>query len=133
MGGGGEMFGGAPSDHLIRSLTEQPSEIDKPMIIELAIAAMDEFLRMAQVNEPLWLTTSDNGTTTNNVLNEDEYNKMFQYRCTGPTPAGYITEASRDSAVVIINHVNLVQILMDAVTSQMKVPKQFMLFNIYIY
>ncbi|KAL9680636.1 hypothetical protein QQ045_018521 [Rhodiola kirilowii] len=109
--GGGEMFG---PDHLIRSINEQPAtEADKPMIVELAVAAMDELLKMAQMGEPLWVPSADDGSSSNYVLNEDEYNRNF-HRCIGPTPSGFITEASRDSTVVIMSHVNLVEILMDA-------------------
>ncbi|GAY34167.1 hypothetical protein CUMW_010020 [Citrus unshiu] len=46
----GEMYGGCD---LIRSISG-PSEADKPMIVELAVAAMEEFLRMAQAGDPLW-------------------------------------------------------------------------------
>lgn len=65
---------------------------------------------MAQMGEPLWLTTLD-GTT---VLNEDEYIRSFP-RGIGPKPVGFKCEASRETAVVIMNHVNLVEILMDVV------------------
>nr|XP_007149968.1 hypothetical protein PHAVU_005G114600g [Phaseolus vulgaris]ESW21962.1 hypothetical protein PHAVU_005G114600g [Phaseolus vulgaris] len=85
------------------------SEADKPIIIELAVAAMEELIGMAQMGDPLWLTTLD-GTTT--VLNEDEYIRSFP-RGIGPKPAGFKCEASRENAVVIMNHVSLVEILMD--------------------
>ena len=41
------------------------------MIVELAVAAMEELMRMAQVGEPLWVA-GENSTTTE-VLNEEEY------------------------------------------------------------
>ncbi|CAM8975423.1 unnamed protein product [Rhodiola kirilowii] len=91
---------------------EQPTEADKTMIVELAVAAMDELLKMAQMGEPLWVPSADD-SSSNYVLNEDEYNRNF-HMCIGPTPAGYITEVSRDSAVVIMSPGNLVEILMDA-------------------
>ncbi|KAH9796463.1 homeobox-leucine zipper protein MERISTEM L1 [Citrus sinensis] len=93
----GEMYGGCD---LIRSISG-PSEADKPMIVELAVAAMEEFLRMAQAGDPLW---------TDQVLNEDEYLRTFPR---GIGPLGLRSEASRESTVVIMNHVNLVEILMD--------------------
>lgn len=93
----GEMYGGGD---LIRSISG-PSEADKPMIVELAVAAMEEFLRMAQAGDPLW---------TDQVLNEDEYLRTFPR---GIGPLGLRSEASRESTVVIMNHVNLVEILMD--------------------
>ncbi|KAJ1389248.1 START domain [Sesbania bispinosa] len=103
--GGGDMYG---AGDLLRSISG-PTEADKPIIIELAVAAMEELIGMAQMGEPLWLTTLD-GTTT--VLNEDEYIRSFP-RGIGPKPAGFKCEASRETAVVIMNHVSLVEILMD--------------------
>lgn len=104
---GGEMYGAAD---LLRSISA-PTEADKPMIIELAVAAMEELIRMAQMGEPLWMSSID-GTTT--VLNEDEYIRTFP-RGIGPKPTGFKCEASRETAVVIMNHISLVEILMDVV------------------
>ncbi|KAL5773389.1 hypothetical protein ACOSQ2_013313 [Xanthoceras sorbifolium] len=101
----GEMYG---SGDLLRSVAG-PAEADKPMIVELAVAAMEELMRMAQAGEPLWTSPSENSTET---LNEDEYLKTFP-RGIGPKPLGLKSEASRESAVVIMNHINLVEILMD--------------------
>lgn len=118
IGVGGAGFGGQPgigvdmygAGDLLRSISG-PTEADKPIIIELAVAAMEELIGMAQMGEPLWLTTLD-GTST--MLNEDEYIRSFP-RGIGPKPSGFKCEASRETAVVIMNHVNLVEILMDVV------------------
>nr|GMD83064.1 homeobox-leucine zipper protein MERISTEM L1-like [Ipomoea batatas] len=93
---------------LLRSVSG-PSDADKPMIIELAVAAMEELIRMAQSGEPLWVPSPDNSTE---ILSEDEYVRTFP-RGIGPKPLGFKSEASRESAVVIMNHINLVEILMD--------------------
>lgn len=104
---GGEMYG---AGDLLRSISA-PSEADKPMIIELAVAAMEELIRMAQMGEPLWMTSLDGNTS---VLNEDEYIRTFP-RGGVPKTNGFKCEASRETAVVIMNHSNLVEILMDVV------------------
>ncbi|KAJ6723684.1 HOMEOBOX LEUCINE ZIPPER PROTEIN [Salix koriyanagi] len=70
---------------------------------------MEELVRMAQMDEPLWMSSLDG---TNSVLNEDEYVRIFP-RGIGPKPTGFKCEASRESAVVIMNHINLVEYLMD--------------------
>ncbi|KAL3615000.1 Homeobox-leucine zipper protein PROTODERMAL FACTOR 2 [Castilleja foliolosa] len=101
----GEIYG---AGDLLRSVSG-PTDADKPMIIELAVAAMEELIRMAQSGEPLWLPTIDNSIE---ALNEDEYVRIFP-RGIGPKPLGFKSEASRESAVVIMNHMNLVEILMD--------------------
>ncbi|KAK3445943.1 hypothetical protein EUGRSUZ_A01715 [Eucalyptus grandis] len=103
---GGEIYG---AGDLLKSIGA-PTEADKPMIIELAVAAMEELIRMAQMGEPLWSESLDGNSSS--VLNEDEYMKTFP-RGIGPKPAGFNTEASRESAVVIMDHINLVEILMD--------------------
>ncbi|EEF43907.1 homeobox-leucine zipper protein MERISTEM L1 isoform X1 [Ricinus communis] len=101
----GEMYG---ATDFLRSITG-PTEAEKPMIVELAVAAMEELMRMAQAGDPLWVP-GENSTTE--VLNEEEYLRAFP-RGIGPRPLGLRSEASRESAVVIMNHVNLVEILMD--------------------
>lgn len=103
---GGEIYG---AGDLLRTISG-PTEADKPMIIELAVAAMEELIRMAQMGEPLWITNHDGSS----ILNEDEYIRTFP-RGIGPRPTGFKCEASRETAVVIMNHINLVEILMDAV------------------
>ncbi|CAN6808954.1 unnamed protein product [Brassica oleracea] len=100
----GEMYG---TGDILRPVSI-PSESDKPMIIELAVAAMEELVRMAQAGDPLWVST-DNSME---ILNEEEYFRTFP-REIGPKPLGLRSEASRESAVVIMNHINLVEILMD--------------------
>ncbi|XP_073056016.1 homeobox-leucine zipper protein MERISTEM L1-like [Primulina eburnea] len=102
----GEVYG-APD--LLRSLSG-PTEADKPMIIELAVAAMEELIRMAQTGEPLWIRSAE--TNPVQILSEDEYIRTFP-RGIGTKPLGMKSEASRESSVVIMNHVNLVEILMD--------------------
>ncbi|XP_057796901.1 homeobox-leucine zipper protein MERISTEM L1-like [Salvia miltiorrhiza] len=101
----GEIFG---ASDLLRSVSG-PSDADKPIIIELAVAAMEELIRMAQTGEPLWVQNTDG---LGEVLSEDEYVRTFP-RGIGPKPLGLKSEASRESAVVIMNHINLVEILMD--------------------
>lgn len=102
----GEMYGG---NDLLRSIAG-PTEADKPMIVELAVAAMEELIRMAQAGEALWVSC-DNSTE---MLNEEEYLRTFP-RGIGPKPLGLKSEASRESSVVIMNHINLIEILMDVV------------------
>ncbi|XP_074307544.1 homeobox-leucine zipper protein MERISTEM L1-like [Silene latifolia] len=98
----------ASGGDLLRTIAP-PTEADKPLIIELAVAAMEELIRMAQSGDPLWVPSPDNSIE---VLNEEEYFRSFP-RGIGPTPLGLKSEASRDSCVVIMNHMNLVDIFMD--------------------
>lgn len=105
----GNAFGN--NREVIRSSFNGPTEAEKPFIIELAVAAMEEFIQMAQMGEPLWLPSVDRRT---NFLNEEEYVRLFPTGI-GPKIAGFKTEASKDTAVVFLNPINLVEILMDTV------------------
>lgn len=104
----GEMYGAA--DFLLS--VSRPSEADKPVIVELAVSAMEELTRMAQAGEPLWVPGDNKSTEL--LLNEAEYLSTFRGGI-GPKPLGFRTEASRVSAIVFMNHLKLVDIFMDAV------------------
>uniref|UniRef100_A0A0E0B5J7 Uncharacterized protein n=1 Tax=Oryza glumipatula TaxID=40148 RepID=A0A0E0B5J7_9ORYZ len=84
--------------------------IDRAVLLELALAAMDELVKVAQMDEPLWLPSLDGGFET---LNYDEYHRAFA-RVVGQCPAGYVSEATRESGIAIISSVDLVDSLMDA-------------------
>ncbi|CAO2210210.1 unnamed protein product [Urochloa humidicola] len=84
---------------------------EKPLVIELAVAAMEELVRMAQLGEPLWVPAVVDGDATE-TLNEEEYARGFP-RGIGPKSPELRSEASRETVVVIMNHVNLVEMLMD--------------------
>ncbi|PUZ49012.1 hypothetical protein GQ55_7G291900 [Panicum hallii var. hallii] len=104
---GGVVAAGAAGE-LLRGAAQ--SDADKPMIVELAVASMEELVRMAQLDEPLWNAPGIDGSSE--TLNEEEYSRMFS-RGLGPKQYGLKSEASRDSSVVIMTHANLVEILMD--------------------
>ncbi|CAA0837178.1 Homeobox-leucine zipper protein PROTODERMAL FACTOR 2 [Striga hermonthica] len=94
---------------LLRSVSG-PTEAEKPVIIELAVAAMEELIQMAQSGEPLWIPTIDCNSLE--ALNEEEYVRVFP-RGIEPKPLGFKSEASRESVIVIMNHMNLVELFMD--------------------
>uniref|UniRef100_A0ACD5UFY8 Uncharacterized protein n=1 Tax=Avena sativa TaxID=4498 RepID=A0ACD5UFY8_AVESA len=76
------------------------------VVVELAVAAMEELVRMARMDGPLW--------TADGALDEDEYATMFGPRGgIGPKQYGLVSEASRDATVVIMTPASLVEILMD--------------------
>lgn len=87
------------------------SDAEKPMVFELAVAAMDELVRLAQSDEPLWIPGHDGAKET---LNYDEYVRQFP-RGIGPKPFGLKTEATRETGLVMMNGVTLVETLMDHV------------------
>ncbi|KAK2651507.1 hypothetical protein Ddye_011363 [Dipteronia dyeriana] len=82
---------------------------DRNVFVELAVAAMDQLMKLAQQDTPLWLRTSDG---RKEVLNQEEYARVFQ-PCIGLKPNGFVSEASRESDVVLINSLALVETLMN--------------------
>ncbi|XWS46018.1 hypothetical protein CRYUN_Cryun14cG0029100 [Craigia yunnanensis] len=84
--------------------------VERSMFLELALAAMDELVKMAQTDEPLWIRSLEGGRE---ILNLDEYLRTFT-PCIGMKPSGFVTEASRETGVVIINSLALVETLMDS-------------------
>ncbi|GMH17247.1 hypothetical protein Nepgr_019088 [Nepenthes gracilis] len=84
--------------------------LERSVYLELALAAMDELVKMAQTNEPLWLRSLEGGRE---ILNHDDYLRAFN-PCISLKPEGYATEATREATMVIINSLALVETLMDS-------------------
>lgn len=87
--------------------------VERSMLLELALVAMDELVKMAQMEEPLWVAAARR-QIGKEVLNYEEYLRTFP-RCIGPKPVDHVSEATRATGVVIINSMALVETLMDAV------------------
>ncbi|CAJ1977256.1 unnamed protein product [Sphenostylis stenocarpa] len=99
----GEMFGG---NEPLRTLLIT-NDFDKDIVMEIGGVAMQELTAMAVNGNPLWVPA--NGYE---ILNQDEYLVLFP-KGIGPTPLGVKVEASRHSAVVIMDCNKLVEIFMD--------------------
>ncbi|KAJ7515291.1 hypothetical protein O6H91_22G009600 [Diphasiastrum complanatum] len=84
------------------------SDEEKPLVVELAMLAMEELLALAQAAKPLWTPDAHN-----EILNHDEYMRKFP-RVMGVRPLSLKTEATRETGLVMINGVSLAHTLMDA-------------------
>ncbi|KAH7366500.1 hypothetical protein KP509_18G081400 [Ceratopteris richardii] len=84
------------------------SDVEKPLVMELAVASMEELYQVAEAGEPLWIMGS-NGVE---VIQHDIYLHRFP-RGIGPTPAGLRSETSRYTGLVPMNPSSLVEALMD--------------------
>nr|KYP77016.1 Homeobox-leucine zipper protein ANTHOCYANINLESS 2 [Cajanus cajan] len=84
--------------------------VERSMFLELALAAMDELVKMAQTGEPLWVRNVEGGRE---ILNHEEYVRSFT-PCIGLRPNGFVSEATRENGMVIINSLALVETLMDS-------------------
>ncbi|KAH6793342.1 homeodomain GLABROUS 1 [Perilla frutescens var. hirtella] len=86
--------------------------LERSMYLELALAAMEELVKIAQTNEPLWIRSLEGGRE---VLNHEEYSRSFT-PCIGMKLNGFVAEASQETGMVIINSLALVETLMDWVS-----------------
>lgn len=103
---------GAAAFHLPTAV----SELERPMMAEMATRAMDELIRMAQAGEQLWSRTR--GPDTREVLNVDAYDSIFSKPGGGSSFRGpdVHVEGSRDSGLVFMNAIGLVDMFMDSVS-----------------
>ncbi|KAK3129654.1 hypothetical protein QOZ80_6BG0482890 [Eleusine coracana subsp. coracana] len=86
--------------------------VDRGVLLELGLAAMEELVKLSQMDEPLWLPAGPDGGGFD-TLNFDEYHRAFA-RVMAPSPAGFVSEATREAGVAIISSIDLVDSLMDA-------------------
>lgn len=88
------------------------SDIDKSLMSDIAANAMEELLRLLQTNEPLWIKSTNDGK---DVLNLESYERIFpKPNNTHFKSPNIRVEASRDSGVVIMNGLALVDMFMDS-------------------
>ncbi|XP_010540046.1 PREDICTED: homeobox-leucine zipper protein HDG11-like isoform X2 [Tarenaya hassleriana] len=87
------------------------SDMDKPLMTDIAVSAMEELLRLLQTNEPLW--TRNDGCRE--ILNLGSYENMFPRASNHGKNPNVRTEASRSSGVVFMNALALVDMFMDCV------------------
>ncbi|XP_073270399.1 homeobox-leucine zipper protein ANTHOCYANINLESS 2-like isoform X1 [Primulina huaijiensis] len=103
-------FPSVPSAKASMNVAPIERSLERSMYLELALAAMDELVKKAQSDEPLWVRTLEGGRE---VLNHEEYLRTFT-PCIGMKPTGFVSEASRETGLVIINSLALVETLMDS-------------------
>ncbi|KAI9125048.1 hypothetical protein K1719_003664 [Acacia pycnantha] len=88
-------------------------EEDKPLALELAVSSMDELVKMCQGNDPLWIRNNDN---EREILNFEEHARLFHWPLNLKNHSTELRrEASRDTAMVIMNSVTLVDAFLDAI------------------
>ncbi|XP_039048256.1 homeobox-leucine zipper protein ANTHOCYANINLESS 2-like [Hibiscus syriacus] len=109
----GPDFGGVVTNSLPvvpPTTTGLDRSVERSVLLELALDAMDELVKMAQTDEPLWIKSLEGGRE---ILNHYEYTKIFS-PCIGIKPTGFVSEASREMGMVIINSLALVETLMNS-------------------
>ncbi|KAG0486070.1 hypothetical protein HPP92_008165 [Vanilla planifolia] len=91
---------------------------ERSMLLELALTAMDELVKMAQMEAPLWILNIDGRTE---ILNLEEYEAGFR-RCINSKPADFVSEGTRDTGIVLINASVLIDSFLDTSRWAMMFP-----------
>lgn len=87
--------------------------LEKTRIMELVNKAMEELIKMATIQEPLWVRSVETGRQ---ILNYDEYVKEFKVEHSSSSKrSSYNIEASRENGVVFLDLPRLLQIFLDVV------------------
>ncbi|KAI3517885.1 hypothetical protein L1887_17106 [Cichorium endivia] len=89
----------------------QLSDMDKSVMADIASNAMDELIRLVQTNEPLWTKCQNDGM---DVLNLDNYKRIFSRPNDNLKNPNVRTEASKASGVVVMNSLQLVDMFVDS-------------------
>ncbi|KAE8710755.1 Homeobox-leucine zipper protein ROC6 [Hibiscus syriacus] len=85
-------------------------QYDRSTFVNVALSAMDELIKMAQMDNPLWIKGLDGGMES---LNIEEYRRNFSSSI-GMNLSGYATEATRATGLVYLHGLALVEALMDS-------------------
>ncbi|WZZ05893.1 hypothetical protein YC2023_091814 [Brassica napus] len=86
------------------------SDMDKPIMNDIALTAMDELLRLVHTNEPLWSRADG----SREVLNLGSYENVFPRSSNRGKNHNVRIEASRSSGIVFMNAMSLVDMFMDS-------------------
>ncbi|XP_059643395.1 homeobox-leucine zipper protein GLABRA 2 [Cornus florida] len=84
--------------------------LEKSRIMEITNQAMEELKKMASAGEPLWLRSVETGRE---ILNYDEYMKVFSAENSSNGRPKRSIEASRETGVVFLDLPRLLQSFMD--------------------
>lgn len=110
--GGVKIPGPQFSDGAAVSSISNETMYPKEVYMDLAVSAINELVKMAEMDNPLWIKDLDG---KKDILDQEEYLRIFPRRF-GLKPNGFVTEASRETGLVFMNSSSLVEVLMDAVT-----------------
>ncbi|RCV20772.1 hypothetical protein SEVIR_4G083900v4 [Setaria viridis] len=115
LGGGGpsldlDLLGGCPPGMPFQ-MPAPVTEMERPMMVDMAARAMDELIRLAQAGEQLW--AKGVAGDARETLNVATYDSLFAKPGGEFRPPDINVEGSRDSALVFMSAVALVDVFMD--------------------
>lgn len=91
---------------------------EKSIFLDLAVYAMNELIKMAELDAPLWTQIFDGARE---MLNHEEYNRIFSTHISA-MPRNFVLEGSRETGVLLIDSLAAVEILMDVVQTDLICP-----------
>lgn len=109
--------GAAPSYMQQQMAPVVVQEQDRQLVLDLASTAAEHLTRMCRAGEPLWAARR---SAPGDVMDADEHARMFSWpgdaakQQHGDAPLPVRIEGTRDSAVVIMNSITLVDAFLDA-------------------
>uniref|UniRef100_A0A0D9WN36 Homeobox domain-containing protein n=1 Tax=Leersia perrieri TaxID=77586 RepID=A0A0D9WN36_9ORYZ len=91
------------------------SDMERPMMAEMATRAMDELIRLAQAGEHVWAKSPGGGGAgdTREILNIDTYDSIFSKPGGSYRAPNINVEGSRESGLVLMSAVALADVFMD--------------------
>ena len=89
------------------------TEMERPMMVDMATRAMDELIRLAQAGEQIWVQGMPGDARE--VLDVATYDSLFAKPGGAFRPPEINVEGSRDSGLVFMSAVALVDVFMDTV------------------
>nr|CAB3467411.1 unnamed protein product [Digitaria exilis] len=126
VGGGGpsldlDLLGGCCSSAGMPSSSFQMpapvTDMERPMMVEMAARAMDELMRLAQAGDQLWvkggMAMMPGGDDERETLNVANYDSLFANPGAAFRAPDINVEGSRDSGLVFMSAVALVDVFMD--------------------
>ena len=106
-----------PTMHLPAPVTEK----ERPLLAKMATRAMYEWIRLTQQGGNVWVKIP--GGDGRETIDVQEYDSIYSKPGSSNFRAGDIrVEGSRDSAIVCMSPVNLVEVFMDPVSPHPSPP-----------
>ncbi|KAK4718433.1 hypothetical protein R3W88_016771 [Solanum pinnatisectum] len=102
-------FGKYLSSPLSTNLVNKDLTLDKSMLLNLALDALNELLKLEMSDEPFWVRSLDGG---GEILNMEEYARSF-IPIIGIKPSHFTIEATRSIGTVVGNSLTLVEMLIN--------------------
>ncbi|PNT69551.1 hypothetical protein BRADI_3g57567v3 [Brachypodium distachyon] len=107
-----DLLSGGGSSSGMPAAFQPVSDMERPMMADMATRAMDELIRLAQAGDHVW-AKADNGGCCREVLSVDAYDTVFGKPGGSRGPDVHV-EGSRDSCLVLLPAHALVDIFMDS-------------------